>query len=153
MKLSEDKLELLEYMGLLHDVGKIGIKDSILNKQAPLDNEEFDVMKTHPSIGAKILSSMKSLDIIIPGVKYHHEKFDGTGYCEGLKGEEIPLEARIIAVADTYDAMTTDRPYRKGLSHEIAVEEINRFSNKQFDPKVVEHFNRVVGKRVNNSGE
>lgn len=148
MKLSEEKLELLEYMGLLHDVGKIGIKDSILNKQAPLDNEEFDIMKTHPNIGSKILSSMKSLEIIIPGVKYHHEKFDGTGYCEGLKGEEIPLEARIIAVSDTYDAMTTDRPYRKGLSHKIAMEEINRFSNKQFDPEIVEYFNKVMRKRV-----
>ncbi|KOA20435.1 cyclic di-GMP phosphodiesterase response regulator RpfG [Clostridium homopropionicum DSM 5847] len=153
MGMDEEKIETLEYMGLLHDVGKIGIKDSILNKQAPLDNEEFVIMKTHPSIGSKILSTMKSLNIIIPGVKYHHEKFDGTGYCDGLKGEEIPLEARIIAVADTYDAMTTDRPYRKGLSHEIAMEEINKFSGKQFDPKIVEYFNRVMKKRLISNDE
>ncbi|WHH61071.1 HD domain-containing phosphohydrolase [Petroclostridium sp. X23] len=151
--MSDSELERLEYMGLLHDVGKIGIKDAILNKQAPLDDEEFAMMKTHTLMGEKILGSVKSLKDIIHGAKYHHEKYDGTGYCAGLKGDEIPLEARIIAVADTYDAMTTTRPYRKGLPHEVAVEEINRFAGRQFDPAVVEHFNNAMKKRVEaNSG-
>ena len=144
MGLDEETMERLEYMAVLHDVGKIGIQDSILNKQARLDDEEFAVMKSHTQIGAKILGSMQSLKGIIPGVEYHHEKYDGTGYFKGLKGEEIPLEARIISVADTYDAMTTTRPYRKGLDHETAMKEINRCSGTQFDPGIVKCFNAVM---------
>ncbi len=148
MGMSDEQLENLEYMAVLHDVGKIGIKDMILNKQAALDDEEFAIMKTHTVIGAKILSSMKSLNRLIAGAKYHHEKFNGTGYSEGLKGSEIPVEARIIAVSDTYDAMTTDRPYRKGLEHSIAMAEINRFSGTQFDPDIVKHFNSVMERKL-----
>ncbi|HYE81340.1 MAG TPA: HD domain-containing phosphohydrolase [Clostridia bacterium] len=140
MGFDEERLELLEYMALLHDVGKIGIADSVLNKTERLTDDEFVIMKSHTIVGERILSSMKSLKNIVPGVKYHHEKYDGTGYYEGLKGEEIPFEARIISVADTYDAMTTDRPYRKGLEHGKAISEINRCSGTQFDPEVVKHF-------------
>ena len=153
MGLKEEELEKLEYMAILHDVGKIGIKDSILNKQAQLDNDEFAIMKTHTLVGAKILDSMKSLKSLSMGAKYHHEKYDGTGYHCGLKGEDIPFEARIIAVADTYDAMTTDRPYRKGLEHEIAIDEINRVTGTQFDPNVVKYFNLVMEKNKTENDE
>lgn len=148
MNLNDNELEMLEYMAVLHDIGKIGVKDSILNKTAPLNDEEYEVIKGHPVIGAKILESSKSLKSLVNGVKYHHEKYDGTGYGEGLKGEEIPLGARIIAIADAYDAMTTDRPYRKGLSHGISMEEINKFSGRQFDPEIVRHFNSVMERRT-----
>jgi len=144
MNLDEESLEKLEYMAILHDVGKIGIKDSILNKQAQLSDEEYAIMKTHTLVGSKILDSMKTLKDLSLGAKYHHEKFDGTGYNSGLVGTQIPFEARIIAVADTFDAMTTDRPYRKGLDQDTAIEEINRFSGKQFDPEIVDNFNHVM---------
>jgi HD-GYP domain-containing protein (c-di-GMP phosphodiesterase class II) len=146
--LSEEQLEKLEYMAVLHDVGKIGIKDAILNKQAQLDNDEFAVMKSHTLIGAKILEEMKSLKELSTGARYHHEKFDGTGYYERISGENIPFEARIIAVADTYDAMTTDRPYRKGLEHEVAVNELKRCSGTQFDPGVVDAFVKVIDRKL-----
>lgn len=148
MGMNDEQLETLEYMAVLHDVGKIGIRDSILNKQAPLDDEEFVVMKTHTQIGAKILADMKSLKSLVTGARYHHEKYDGTGYFERLRGDEIPLEARIIAIADTYDAMTTDRPYRKGLAHDIAVNEVNRCAGTQFDPEIVKFFNVVMEKKL-----
>ena len=148
MGLHEEELENLEYMAILHDVGKIGIQDSILNKQDQLNDEEFDIMKTHTLIGAKILGEMKSLKELASGAKYHHEKYDGSGYCENLKGEEIPLEARIISIADTYDAMTTDRPYRKGLEHKVAVNEINRCAGTQFDPEIVKYFNKIMKDRA-----
>lgn len=144
MKLNEEGLEKLQYMAILHDVGKIGIRDSILNKEAQLDNDEYAIMRTHTLVGAKILSSMKSLQNLSVGALYHHEKYDGTGYNQGLKGDEIPFEARVIAVADTYDAITTDRPYRKGLDHETAVNEINKYAGKQFDPEIVDNFNKVM---------
>lgn len=144
MNIDEESLERLQYMAILHDVGKIGIRDSILNKQAQLDDEEYVIMKTHTMVGAKILDSMKTLKGLSLGAMYHHEKYDGTGYNEGLKGEEIPFEARVIAVADTYDAITTDRPYRKGLDHRTAINEINKCSGKQFDPEIVENFNKVM---------
>jgi len=147
MGLDEEQLENLKYLAILHDVGKIGIQDSILGKQAPLSDEEFSIMKTHTLIGEKILGEMNSLKSMVSGVKYHHEKYNGTGYCENLKGDEIPLEARIIAIADTYDAMTTDRPYRKGVDHRVAVEEINRCSGTQFDPGVVDCFNIAMNNR------
>ena len=153
MNLDEESLERLEYMAILHDVGKIGIRDSILNKQAQLDDEEFAVMKTHTIMGSRILDRMKNLKTLSLGAKYHHEKYDGTGYNFGLKGEEIPLEARIIAIADTYDAMTTDRPYRKGLHHNTAVEEINRFAGRQFDPDIVKHFNQAMERMEINHAE
>ena len=129
-------LEDLHIAGLLHDIGKIGITEAILNKQGPLDDQEKAIMQSHSTVGATILQPIKELQEAILGVKYHHERFDGSGYPEGLKGDQIPFNASIISVADTFDAMTTDRPYRKGLSKEEAINEIKRFSGKQFDPEI-----------------
>lgn len=126
--------------GLLHDIGKIGVAESILDKTSRLTDDEFKEIKRHPLIGAKIMEPIKPLQMIIPGMRYHHERYDGRGYPDGLKGKEIPLAGRIIAVADTFDAMTSDRSYRKGLSPEIALEEIRNCSGTQFDPVIVEAF-------------
>ena len=127
--------ENLYISGLLHDIGKIGVPESILTKQDKLTNEEYEIMKTHAARGAEILSSLTGFDEVIHGVKYHHERYDGKGYPEGLVGDKIPIIAAIIAVADTFDAMTTDRPYRKGFSKAEAILEIERNINKQFHPK------------------
>jgi len=143
MGFSGDELNTLRHTALLHDVGKIGISESILQKPGKLTDEEFDNIRSHPVVGSHILESIDFLKDVRMQMKHHHEKYDGTGYPDGLKGEEIPLGARIIAVADTYDAMTSTRSYRKGLKHEVAVEEIKRCSGTQFDPKVVEAFLKV----------
>lgn len=148
MGLTDEQLEDLEFMAILHDVGKIGIRDAILNKQAVLDDDEFAIMKSHTKIGAKIMEEMRSLRRLAIGAKYHHEKYNGTGYYEGLKEDEIPFEARIIAVADAYDAMTTDRPYRKGLSHEVAINEIKRCAGTHFDPDVAEAFYEAMKRKL-----
>ena len=125
---------------LLHDVGKIGISDGVLRKPGKLTPEEWVEMKKHPEIGYRILSGIKFLEKSLPVVIAHQERYDGSGYPRGLRGEEIPLGARIFAVVDTLDAMTSDRPYRKARSYEEAREEIVRNSGIQFDPKVVEMF-------------
>lgn len=125
---------------LMHDVGKIGIPLDALNKAQKLTRDEYEVFKEHPDKGRRILEPIEFLRDIVPAVYHHHEQYDGTGYPLGLKGEEIPLEARILAVADTYDAMTSDRAYRKALSHEIAVAELRRCAGTQFDPKIVAVF-------------
>lgn len=129
-------MENLNIAGLLHDIGKIGIPESILNKQGPLNDEEWKKMKSHPVVGAAILQPIKELEEAIMGVKFHHERFDGTGYPEGLKGDKIPLIAAIISAADTFDAMTSDRPYRPALSKKEAIDEIGRMSGKQLNPEV-----------------
>lgn len=140
----DDKfLEHLHIASLLHDIGKIGIPESILNKNGPLNDEESSRIKEHPMIGATILNPIKELEDAILGVKYHHEKYDGSGYPEGIKGNQIPLIASIISVADTFDAMTTDRPYRRGLSKDEAMSEINRVSGKQLDPEIVSVFSKL----------
>lgn len=141
--LSSEEKETLHLAAILHDVGKIGIRDVILLKQGPLTPEEFDQIREHPQLGAEILAPIKQLEAVIPAVRYHQERCDGQGYPEGLKGDEIPLASRIIAVADTFDAMTTDRPYRPRLSDEAAIAEIERCTGSQFDPKVVEAFMRA----------
>lgn len=133
---NEKFLEDLHIAGLLHDIGKIGIPESILNKEGPLNDEERKRMQEHPTVGVTILQPIKELEVASLGVKYHHEKYDGSGYPERLKGNQIPLIASVISVADTFDAMTTNRPYRKGLSKKEAVEEIERESGKQFNPQV-----------------
>ena len=130
-------LEHLHIASLLHDIGKIGIPESILNKNGPLDEDEKRRMQEHPIVGVNILAPIKELEDCMLGVKYHHEKYDGSGYPEGLKGEEIPFIASIISAADTFDAMTTDRPYRRGLSVNEAIEEISQASGRQFNPQVV----------------
>lgn len=137
MDLSHEQLEQVHLAAILHDVGKIGVEDSILKKQSALTKEEWVVMKSHPEQGYDIMSRVKGLKDVIGGMRYHHERWDGKGYPLGLKGEEIPLIARIIAVADTYDAMVSTRPYRKGLDPQVAYDEIVLHSGSQFDPSVV----------------
>lgn len=129
--------EDIYYCGLLHDIGKIGIPDEILNKTTRLTDEEFEIIKSHPTKGAEILKEVTTIPHLVEGAKYHHEKFDGTGYNEGLIGKQIPLFARIIAVADTFDAMTTSRCYRDGLDVNYVKEELKRVSGKQLDPVFV----------------
>ncbi len=129
--------ENLYIAGLLHDIGKIGVSESILTKQDKLTDEEYEVMKTHTTRGAEILAPLTGFEEVINGVKYHHERYDGKGYPDGLKGEDIPIIAAIIGVADTFDAITTDRSYRKGMSKEIAIAEIQKYSEKQFNPRPV----------------
>lgn len=126
----------VQYIALLHDVGKIGIADSILNKNGKLTDEEYEIIKSHSSIGAKILSNINELPDVATGAKYHHERYDGKGYPTGLKGEEIPLIARIIAVADSYDAMTSKRSYRDALPQKVVREEIAKGLGSQFDPAI-----------------
>ncbi len=130
--------ENLYIAGLLHDIGKIGVPEAILCKQDRLTPQEYEMMKTHTTRGAEILSPLTGFEECIAGVKYHHEHYDGTGYPDGLKGEEIPMVAAIIAVADAFDAITTDRSYRKGLSKDLAMGEIQKFVGKQFNPKPVQ---------------
>lgn len=138
--MSQDSIQRLELAAILHDIGKIGVRDSVLLKTNKLTDEEFALIKRHSIYGEEILSHIKAFKDIIPGVRQHHERFNGTGYPDGLKGNEIDIMARIIAVADAFDAMTSDRPYRKGMSLEIAVNEIKKSSGTQFDPAVVEVF-------------
>ncbi|HWI65886.1 MAG TPA: HD domain-containing phosphohydrolase [Symbiobacteriaceae bacterium] len=139
-KLGVPEEELVPIMrgALLHDIGKIGIPDSILRKQGPLNDEEWVVMRQHPRIGYEMLKGIDFLKEAVPIILHHHERWDGTGYPFGLMGEVIPLGARIFAVADAYDAMTSDRPYRKGRPHEAALKEIAAGSGRQFDSRVVE---------------
>jgi len=146
MNLQEEEIEIIRDAGLLHDIGKIGISDAILLKPGKLTEEEYNKIKEHPGIGKKILAPVSSLSNKIPLIYHHHERYDGNGYPERLKAEAIPIGARILAVADTYQAMTSDRPYRKALSKQVAVDELNRNKGTQFDPKIVEVFMEVVDK-------
>ena len=136
----------LSICALLHDIGKIGISDEILNKASKLSTEEWEVIKSHPQLGADIVSHVPQLASCLQGILYHHEHYDGTGYPLGLKGEAIPLDARILCVVDAYAAMTSARPYRDALSHEAALEELKKGAGKQFDPDLVEAFITAVKK-------
>ena len=138
--LSEEQIKILRIGGLFHDIGKIGIPDSILLKPDKLTDDEYSEIKNHPSIGAHILGSAKIFQDIIPIVKHHHEKYDGNGYPSRLKGEEIPYLARIAAVADTFDAMTSRRSYRDAIDLQKVKDEIKRCEGTQFDPKVADTF-------------
>lgn len=142
--LSEREIKDLELAGLLHDIGKIGTFDIILDKPGRLDSEEYEIVKKHPARGVELLEPIKQLRHITPWIRHHHEQYDGTGYPDSLKGEEIPLMARIIAVADTFDSMTAERPYRETPGRERAIEELKRCSGSQFDPKVAEVFLKVL---------
>ncbi|QUL97948.1 MAG: HD-GYP domain-containing protein [Candidatus Fermentithermobacillus carboniphilus] len=148
LKLPDEQVEMIRYVALLHDVGKVGIRDSILKKQGSFTYDEYEEMKKHAEIGADILKVMKSLAKGQDWVRYHHERWDGTGFPKKLRGEEIPLGARIIACADSFDAMTTDRPYKEKMSFEEAKKELLRCSGSQFDPKVVEAMIRVIDKHI-----
>ena len=134
----ESELEQIRKTGLLHDIGKIGVPDSILNKPARLTDEEYEVMKTHTSIGGDILKDFTLIPHVDEGAKFHHEHYDGSGYPNGLKGEEIPLNARIIGIADAFDAMTANRVYRKALDMDFVKAELKRCAGSQFDPTLVE---------------
>jgi HD-GYP domain-containing protein (c-di-GMP phosphodiesterase class II) len=146
MQVTPEFKELLKLSAVLHDIGKIGIEDRILRKQAPLNDEEAACMRRHPLYGVEILKHVPQLKEIIPGMLYHHEKPDGKGYPEGLKDRDIPLTAKIISVADTYDAMTTTRPYRAGLPDEAALGELKKYSGTQFDAEIVEAFFKAFEK-------
>ncbi len=137
-KLAQEEkfMHFLQIASLLHDIGKIGIPESILNKEGSLSDDERKKMQEHPMIGTMILQPIQELEDALLGVRYHHERYDGQGYPEGLKGEQIPLIASIIAVADSFDAMTTDRPYHKGFTKEEAIDEIRRSSGTQFNPQI-----------------
>lgn len=138
--LLETDLKTLQIGGLFHDIGKIGVPDSILLKEGKLTDDEYSEIKNHPTIGAHILSSATIFKDIIPIVKHHHEKYDGNGYPGKLKGEDIPYFARIAAVADTFDAMTSKRTYRDALPLEVVISEIERCKGTQFDPKIADVF-------------
>ena len=140
--------EDLYFSALLHDIGKVGIQDSILKKVGSLTNNEYAIMKTHTSIGASILKEMSFLENADEGALYHHEKYDGTGYPFGLRGEDIPKCARIICVADSFDAMNTARVYRARRDKEYILSEIRNGSGKQFDPEVVDAFFRCIEKKT-----
>lgn len=144
LELTFEETELLEYGSILHDIGKIGVSDSILSKPGRLTPEEYEIMKQHPKIGAKILEPIEAFRDLAKIIEHHHEHFDGTGYPGGLRAQEIPLVARILHVVDAFHAMTSDRPYRKSLPREMAVQELQRGAGKQFDPTVVDALVRAV---------
>jgi putative two-component system response regulator len=138
--MGERELEAVRLGGLLHDLGKIAVPDSVLLKPGPLDRAEFALVRRHPEAGAEIVRPLRAFDGPEPAVLHHHERFDGTGYPYGLRGDDIPLAARIVAVADSFDAMTTDRPYRLGVSPAIAFERLEAGRGSQWDPAVVDLF-------------
>ncbi|RMG74077.1 MAG: response regulator [Nitrospirae bacterium] len=140
---TEQERDAIRFGGYLHDIGKIGVRDTVLLKPGKLTKEEFEEIKQHPVIGDNIIKPLGSFPLERLLIRHHHERFDGRGYPDGLEGKNIPLIARILAVADTYDSMTSTRPYRKGLSHKIAVDEIKRCSGTQFDPDVANAFFRT----------
>ncbi|TFG93190.1 MAG: HD-GYP domain-containing protein [Candidatus Atribacteria bacterium] len=144
LNLQEEKKEQLKYAAMLHDIGKIGVSGLILNAPRNLTNEEYDEIKKHPSIGENIIQHVTLLQPIKLLIRYHQEWYNGKGYPDGLSGENIPLCARIISVADVYDAMKSDRPYRKALTEETAIQELKGGSVIQFDPKIVEIFLEIL---------
>jgi putative nucleotidyltransferase with HDIG domain len=147
MNLSSEETEEIRLAALLHDVGKIGIPDNILNKPEKLTEEEYTAIKMHPALSMRIMEPLPHRGDIIPIIYHHHEHFDGSGYMDGRAGENIPLGARIISVADAYEAMTSDRPYRDALSRKDALEELRVCAGTQFDPEVVRHFLNLLEKR------
>ncbi len=144
MGLPSAEVEKIRISALLHDVGKIGIEDRILRKPAALTNQEFEIMKAHPRIGGTIMEENPEMAEYIPGMSMHHETMDGRGYPLGLKGEEIPMMARIVSVADCFDAMTTNRPYQKAMTFEVAIDRINTFIGTRYDEKVVRALEQAI---------
>jgi len=138
--LSLKEIEQVRMGGILHDIGKIGIPDNVLNKRGPLCDNEFEMIRSHPRQGERILLPLRSLKEVGDIVLYHHERYDGRGYPDGLAGEDIPLHARIVSIADSFDAMTTDRPYRKALTNQQALKELSQGAGSMWDPQLVELF-------------
>lgn len=143
--LSEEDLQLIEFGAFLHDIGKIGVRDAVLLKPGPLDEAEWTHMRIHPVVGYQIASQIEMLKPLVPCVRSHHERWDGTGYPDNLKGEDIPLFARIVSLADAYDAMATDRPYKKAMAPSECDAAMRRQAGSQFDPALVEVF---VSRRI-----
>lgn len=148
---SPEELDTLQLGGFLHDIGKVAIPDAILNKPGKLDKDEYTIMQTHAAAGDEILGPIPQLKSIRPIIRHHHERMDGKGYPDGLRGSEIPQLARIAAIADAFDAMTSDRPYRKGMDHQKALAEIQRCAGQQFDPELVDAFCRISQHDLNDS--
>ena len=148
MGMSPEDSENVYYMGLLHDLGKIGVPNEIINSPTKLTDEQYAVIKTHPGLGFDILSEIKSRPDLVIGARWHHERYDGKGYPDGKSGEDIPIMARIIAVADSYDAMTSNRSYRKYMPQDKVRSEIEKNMGTQFDPKVAECMLRIIGEDV-----
>ncbi len=144
LNLSALEVRTIGQIGLLHDIGKIGMDDKILNKPGKLTTGEYDVIKQHPVIGAQILAPVRSLEGHLPGIRHHHEAYDGGGYPDGLKGEAIPLNARVVCLADSFDAMTSSRPYRSGRTLQEAVVEMRECAGSQFDVRCVEAFISIL---------
>ncbi|MCR4945744.1 MAG: HD-GYP domain-containing protein [Lachnospiraceae bacterium] len=144
MKLSQEECEDAYYMGLLHDLGKIGVPNEIINSPTRLTDEQYDVIKTHPVTGFDILAEIKTRPDLVTGARWHHERYDGKGYPDGKSGEDIPLMARIIAVADSYDAMTSNRSYRKYMAQEKVRSEIEKNSGTQFDPIIAKVMIEII---------
>ena len=147
MGLHEKEVELIELAGLLHDIGKIGVEDRILMKPARLDDDEAELMRRHPIYGASILEPAAALRPLVPLVMHHHENYDGSGYPDGLSGDKIPLGSRIIIVADAYEAMTSDRVYRKAIGHDRAMDQLSKYKSRQFDPTVVRALDTLIRSR------
>ncbi len=144
MGFTEEEQEQIYYMAMLHDIGKIGIPDSILKKPGKLTEEEMQIIRSHPSIGGEILKDFTAIEGISDGARYHHERYDGNGYNEGLKGEEIPLSARIICVADCYDTMSSKRVYKNNHDKEYILKELKECSGKHFDPNIVPYMIEMI---------
>jgi HD-GYP domain-containing protein (c-di-GMP phosphodiesterase class II) len=152
MGFDDTTIERVRLGGLLHDIGKIGIIEALLEKPTSLDEDEFPPIRLHPDKGVAILAPISQLQDVLPGILHHHERYDGAGYPKGLKGTEIPLEARIITVADSFDAMVSERPYKKGFSTTAALFELRKHAGSQFDPDVVESFcNYIENKMTGNN--
>jgi putative nucleotidyltransferase with HDIG domain len=144
LKMSDDEVINVYWASILHDIGKIGISDRILRKKAALTEDDWILIKMHPTIGSNIVSSVDAIPSLAPTISAHQEKYDGTGYPKGLKGKDIPLGARILGIADAYQAMVEDRYYREGCSHEEAITELQKVKGTQFDPEVLDIFINVV---------
>lgn len=147
LKYNDWKIEQINMAALLHDVGKIGIDDYILNKPGKLTTEEFDTIKTHPLIGYNILKNIKSLQNILPIIRNHHERYDGKGYPDAMSADDLSIDVFIVQLADSIDAMSTDRPYRKALHPDMVIEEVKKYSGSQFHPKIVQAYFKVLEKQ------
>jgi HD-GYP domain-containing protein (c-di-GMP phosphodiesterase class II) len=149
MGIEKDRIEIIRQASLLHDIGKLGIPEQILLKPTRLTPQEYSIVKEHVTLGAEILAASPSLHELIPTVRHHHERYDGTGYPDQLKGESIPIEARIVAVADAIEAMASDRPYRRAMELDQILEELRKCNGMQFDPQVIQAFEEIAAEGNN----